>query len=281
LLTFIAGAAISAVSIPASKGLARMQGLGLPEPVALGIAHTVPVLLLTALIAFVVPRFSHHKTVLSVAVLAVTGGIVGFVTGYFLDAFERLGPLVELFTGPLAPLTDGAFLGVLVGVMLGALGAVMLAVIGSTPRIRPGPEGECGAISRRDARMLGAVAPAYFAEGVLLVALSLMVVAEPAGQQRLAVVAGLALVASVAALWLAWAKMDEWERRMTLDAYALTFVILFFAAAAWVGAVTLGWLPDPTLFEVFIAVNIAYFLIATGVTAMAMLERGRPAEVAP
>jgi len=287
----VAFALLSATAKPSPKRLAALLEAGVEPAIAAALLHVAPVALVMAIV--LVLGLAPLKGGARVGMLAIGGGVAGFVLSLCLDVFAATAGWLASVTGPLPEAGRAEYLGWSLTLLLCAMGLGYLgfAAFGRTAlevmAIRP-VSAEQAEVTRADRANVGRGAWALLAMGIGLGALTLLRQAEAAPLAvRLALGAAFAL-AFGAACWQQWRlyrETDELLRLATLQAYALSGVAATIGLGVWAVAAEIARGAGPSPFEAF----IAFFLVQT-VGSLAVSARsvgsgmscdGQDADVAP
>lgn len=259
-------ALLSATGAPTPKTLKRLVDAGASAEAATVALHVAPVLIavigLTAGLLLVRGRGGVMKS----AVLAVVGGVIGFLTAFCLELFVGVLPLLEVVTGPLREATvvdvaawSLATLSLVFGCMTLAIarfGAPAMQAI-NFEALDP----ECLEVRKADRSMFlqsgyGMIGQAVFV-GALAVLHQLSPDASGALRGGASVVLALGLIAFTASSWLLWRRMDELMRRMVVESYAWTGLFATVGLMAWA---TIDALTGATAFSAYAGTVILLFL---------------------
>ena len=262
---------ISALSRPADQGQEWLAALGVSDAAAPAVAHAAPILaaaLATGLGPVVLQRLSKGWRM---AALAGLGAVCGAILSFCLDAFAR-ADVVLAWVGPMrgATLVDViAWTAAVVSIVYGLL-ALGVASFGSNAFQalaveEPAPAQEWVDVRRRDRGQYAWAALGMIGQGAVFMAAVLSQSAvdpSPAEQGGIAV---LALVGAAFFTWSSarlWVSFDELQRRMVMDAYAWSAVLVTPFLFGWVILEGLGWLPPLEAYPLLVALLLIQTVLA-------------------
>lgn len=243
MLTLGAGfALLSIAGAPNTKTLAQLTGAGVPADMATGLLHTAPILIALAGIALGVALAKGRGPYLRAAILALVGGVVGFLTARCLYLFTGALPLMEAVTGPLRTATPIdifawclAVLSIVYGLMTAALASF------GTPVMQAinfqGVDAEALEVRPRERGAFAQSAVGLIGQGLVVGALAILNQMAPDAGGALRGGATVAMVLGILAFiwssWVIWRGMDELLRRTVVNAYAWTGGLLIPGALVW------------------------------------------------
>jgi hypothetical protein len=232
---------LSASGAPVAKSAAWLEGLGAPATATGAILHLAPVL--AAPLVWAGMRFvSKRRGALTRGLLyGLLGGVYGFGLAFCLDLFVGVIPAIERLTGPLEEAGGVDIAAWSLTAFSLAMGLMMLlfATLG-TPAVRavamPDTDPECMEVRARDKGVYALSALGLVGQGVFVGALTVANQMDVGALPVRIGVAGATLLGALAFCWSSWALwrgFDEMQRRATVEAYAWSGFIAWFACIAW------------------------------------------------
>lgn len=267
-------AALSATSLPepfARKLLAPMGLKGFAADIA---AHTIPVAFAALLIALVPMVVRGRSQSFRIGVLFVSGGLAGMLTSVFLLLFGRLEPLLTGWVGELrAPLTADIF-----GWALAALSVAMAVMVWAisvfgAPAARAISVQDCDPedydFRTAERQTFGLSAIGGLGQGICVGAIVLANQAlAPSPEAKLALVA-ITVLGVVLFTWSSlrlWRDFDEMMRRVVMDAYAWSAILLTPVLVGWALFGALNLVPEMSAYVAFLVMIAVQTLCSTGLS---------------
>jgi hypothetical protein len=269
-------ALISAVSLPTEGAVERLAPLGLTGGLAVFLVHAIPVIV--GVVAVAIPMVvTVRARWIRLLYLAFCGGIAGYCLGYFLDAFAGLQPVLFGWAGPLREATGLDIIGWMM-VALSLFYALLSQVIASfgSPALKAMSVDEtdpaCLEVRRNDRRTFARAAVGMVGQGLLLIGVVIANQAISPTPQALWIIGGIALLGLAFSLWSAlrlWFGFDEMMRRVVMNAYAWSAILLTPLLFGWSLLEGLGLVPPLESYGVVMLV-VAVQTIASFVLSFSM-----------
>lgn len=259
---------------PTTEALQWLAGLGASKDVAPLLAHLAPALVLVLLMALAHVLTRKAPLLLRWVAYMGLGALAGFTLGFFLEVFVGAGALITAALGPLnepglietglwvlaaACLTLAATTGFVAA--LGSVGAAAIQVEPAAP--------EDLDVRGRERGMMGWSAAGMASLGVACGALALARQAEIDLRAGAIVVACLGYFISSLISLILWRGLDELQRRMVIDSYAVSGLIVTLGAFAWAAASASGALGDIDASLLFVVLTAMQLSVAVHVSAKA------------
>lgn len=275
----LAGGAMALLSLtgtPTPKTLARLEGVGVPAELGGLLLHAAPVAIaMIGLGAGLLLGRGRSALVRSV-ILALIGGVVGFMMAFCLDLFVGFLPLMERFTGPLreANALDVATWCLAVLLIVYGLLTTSLARFG-TPAMKAinfeGVDEECLEVRPRDRGAFAQASVGLIGQGVCLGALAVLhqLAPDASGALRGGTVVALALgqLAFVWSSWVIWKGMDELMRRTVVEAYAWSGLLATVGTLVWAVLEGLKVAPPLTAYATIVLLIFVQTMTSMFITA--------------
>ncbi|MCR6645753.1 MAG: hypothetical protein NVV62_15170 [Terricaulis sp.] len=257
---------------PTTKALDWMAGLGVPEGLAPVLAYAAPALVLVAMMALAHVLTRKRPLVLRWAAFLLLGAVAGYVLGFCLELFAGAGGFIDWAVGPLR---EAGW----IEIGLWMLTAVCLALAGTTAFVAV--LGSAGAaamqvepvapedieVRTHERAMMGWSAAGMAALGVACGALALARQVEIDMRAAMVIAACVGMVVNVAIGIILWRALDELQRRMVIDSYAISAIAVTAGAFVWAAASALGAVGPIDAGLLFLALTAAQLIVAIHITA--------------
>jgi hypothetical protein len=260
-------ALVSATGRPEPESLAVFTGAGLPPVAATLAVHAIPVV--AAVIALLAGRILGRNRSPGVKwiIYALSGMAVGMLTAWHLELFAGVPGMIESMNGPLAEAAPtelvlwglGAvciMMGLLVGLVaaFGTQAATALQVEEMDPELLEVRAHE------RSTFAMSAIGMATL--GIACMALAVARQSLPDMRIGPIAIALAAAFASVALNYALWRRCDEMQRRVVVNGYACSAIVVTLGSFGWALGQSLGALPPLEATVTFLAL-ITVQIVAT------------------
>lgn len=250
LILVLLAAAASAASQPQADSLALLVKWGLPDLAGRLILHALPVLGIIP--AVLIARFFARGRSATVrwVLYAAMGFIVGFLTPFCLDLLTAIPAALAAITGPLRePDALEAALGSAGGLMMvfatmmlavAAFGARAAATLNMDEHVDP----EAHDMGRTERRAVGMSALGMATTGLALIGLAVTRQSPEGAQLVPALVTLVSGAVSTLASIILWRGFDELQRRLVVNAYAVSAIVVTSLTFCWAIAHAMGLVAD-------------------------------------
>ncbi len=259
---------------PTPKALQWMADLGVPGALAPILAYAAPALVLVLMMALAHVLTRKRPLVLRWVVYALLGAVAGYVLGFSLELFAGAGAFITWAVGPLRE--AGA-----IEIGLWMLTAVCLALAGTTAFVAV--LGSAGAaamhvepvspddldVRGRERGMMGWSAAGMLALGAACGGLALARQAEIDMRAGALVLSCAGFVVNAAIGVILWRALDELQRRMVMDSYAISAIVVTCAAFVWAAASAYGAVGAIDAGLLFLALTAMQLIVAIHITTKA------------
>lgn len=257
---------------PTAKALDWMAGLGVPEGLAPVLAYAAPALVLVATMALAHVLTRKRPLVLRWAAFLLLGAVAGYVLGFCLELFAGAGGVIDWAVGPLR---EAGW----IEIGLWMLTAVCLALAGTTAFVAL--LGSAGAAAMQvepvapedldvrsyERKMMGWSAAGMAALGVACGALALARQVEVDMRAAMVIAACVGMFVNIAIGIILWRALDELQRRMVIDSYAISAIAVTAGAFIWAAASAFGVVGEIDAGLLFLALTAAQLIVAIHITA--------------
>lgn len=262
---------------PTAEALQWLTGLGAPAGLAPLFAYAAPALALVLMMALAHVLTRKAPLLLRWVAYLGLGAVAGYTLGFFLEVFVGAGALITAALGPLSePGLIETGLWVLAAVCLTLAATTgFVAVLGSAGaaaiQVEPVAPEDLD-VRTRERAMMGWSAAGMATLGVACGALALARQAEIDLRAGAIVVACLGYLISSLISLILWRALDELQRRMVIDSYAVSGLIVTLGAFAWAAASATGAVGPIDASLLFVVLTAMQLSVAVHVSAKAARE---------